>query len=175
MNKSHAHPVDEHAAITVSAAKCKGNAAGVPCFNPSRSSHVLCSRCRPARSVQNSCAPTQNSPLSHEALDRFISATFPTLPSPGTAASATVEELETVYTVQMDVPGVSKEQLDISVEADVVRVTSKADAARRIKAAWRFPLEIDTTSSAAKLENGVLSLTLGKKIPVSSVRQLSIQ
>ena len=48
-------------------------------------------------------------------------------------------------------------------------------SARSVKAAWRFPLEIDVTGSTAKLENGVLTLTLGKKIPVSKVSQLAIQ
>ena len=72
-------------------------------------------------------------------------------------------------------PGLSREQLDIGIEGDVVRITSKADATRSVKAAWRFPLEIDVTSSTAKLENGVLTLTLGKKIPVSNVSQLTIQ
>ena len=72
-------------------------------------------------------------------------------------------------------PGLSREQLDIGIEGDVVRIASKADAARSVKAAWRFPLEIDVTSSTAKLENGVLTLTLGKKIPVSNVSQLMIQ
>ena len=46
---------------------------------------------------------------------------------------------------------------------------------RKVKAAWRFPLEIDTANSSAKLENGVLTLTLGKKVPVSNVTHLDIQ
>ncbi|MDP3412203.1 MAG: Hsp20/alpha crystallin family protein, partial [Polaromonas sp.] len=70
--------------------------------------------------------------------------------------------------------GLAKEQLDIGIEGDVVRISSKADAPRSVKAAYRFPLEIDTAASAAKLENGVLTLTLAKKIPVSNVTQLAI-
>ena len=54
-------------------------------------------------------------------------------------------------------------------------VAFDADVTRSVKAAWRFPLEIDVTSSTAKLENGVLTLMLGKKIPVSKVSQLAIQ
>ena len=89
--------------------------------------------------------------------------------------SATVEDGDKAYSLQLDVPGLAKEQLEIGIEADVVRVTSKADAARTVKAAWRFPLEIDVTASAAKLENGVLTLTLAKKVPVSNVATLTIQ
>ena len=78
-------------------------------------------------------------------------------------------------TLQLDVPGLAREQLDIGIEGDVVRVSSKDDAPRKVKAAWRFPLEIDTANSSAKLENGVLTLTLGKKVPVSNVTHLDIQ
>ena len=84
------------------------------------------------------------------------------------------EDGEKAYSLQLDVPGLSRDQLDIGIEGDVVRITSKADAPRTVKAAWRFPLEIDTTASAAKLENGVLTLTLAKQVPVSKVTPLAI-
>lgn len=77
--------------------------------------------------------------------------------------------------MQLDVPGLAREQLDIGIEGDVVRIASKADAARRVKADYRFPVEIDASASTAKLENGVLTLTLGKKVPVSNMAQLPIQ
>lgn len=109
------------------------------------------------------------------ALDRFLSDTFAALDStPSPAKSAAIEDLETSYSLQLDVPGLAKEQLDIGIEGDVVRVASKEGAARSVKAAWRFPLEIDAANSSAKLENGVLSLSLGKKVPVSNVSQLTI-
>jgi HSP20 family protein len=37
-----------------------------------------------------------------------------------------------------------------------------------------LPLEIDTAASQAKLENGVLSLKLGKKLPQRNISQLAI-
>jgi HSP20 family molecular chaperone IbpA len=108
-------------------------------------------------------------------LDKFLSDTLSSLSNSGAARAPSVEDLETGYKLQLDVPGLSKEQLDIGIEGDVVRVTSKADAPRQVKAAWRFPLEVDVAASSATLENGVLTLTLGKKIPVSNVSQLVIQ
>ncbi len=108
-------------------------------------------------------------------LDKFLSDTLSSLSNSGPAQASSVEDLEAGYTLQLDVPGLSKEQLDIGIEGDVVRVTSKADAPRRVKAAWRFPLEVDVAASSATLENGVLTLTLGKKIPVSNVSQLVIR
>lgn len=78
------------------------------------------------------------------------------------------------YTLTFDVPGVTKEQLSIGIEGNVVRVESKEDAPRKYRAAYELPLDIDTGSSQAKLENGVLTLTLTKKLPVSNVAQLTI-
>ena len=126
---------------------------------------------RPTRSFSRSCAPA----MSNDALEKFLNDTFSSLSDTGASKSATVEDLENAYSLQLDVPGLAKEQLDIGIEGDVVRVSSKADAARSVKAAWRFPLEIDVANSTAKLENGVLTLTLSKQIPVSKVAQLAIQ
>lgn len=125
----------------------------------------------PARSLQRSPAPV----VSNGVLERFLNDTFPSLSGAGEARAATVENLEKAYSRQLDVPGLAKEQLDIGIKGDVVRVTSKVKAARKVKTAWRFPLEIDAASSTTKLENGMLTLSLGKKIPVSNVSQLAIQ
>lgn len=113
--------------------------------------------------------------VSKLALEKFLDDTMGSMSGTRPAPSASVEDGDKAYSLQLDVPGLTKDQLDIGIEGDVVRVTSKADAARTVKAAWRFPLEIDVASSAAKLENGVLTLTLGKKVPVSKVAQLPVQ
>ena len=126
---------------------------------------------RPTRSFSR----THASVASNGALEKFLNDTFSSLSDTVASRSASVEDLENAYSLQLDVPGLAKEQLDIGIEGDVVRVSSKADAARSVKAAWRFPLEIDAANSTAKLENGVLTLTLGKKIPVSNVAPLTIQ
>jgi HSP20 family molecular chaperone IbpA len=112
--------------------------------------------------------------INNGALDKFLDDTLGSLSGARGAQAATVEDGEKAYSLQLDVPGLAKEQLDIGIEGDVVRISSKAEAPRSVKAAYRFPLEIDTAASAAKLENGVLTLTLAKKIPVSNVTQLTI-
>lgn len=112
--------------------------------------------------------------INNGALDKFLDDTLASLSGARANPAATVEDGEKAYSLQLDVPGLAKEQLDIGIEGDVVRISSKAEAPRSVKAAWRFPLEIDTPASTAKLENGVLTLTLAKKIPVSKVTQLAI-
>ena len=63
------------------------------------------------------------------------------------------EQDDKSWTLSLDVPGLSREELSIGIEGAVVRIESKAEA---------------------KLENGVLTLKLAKKVPVSNVAQLAI-
>ena len=84
------------------------------------------------------------------------------------------EQDDKSWTLSLDVPGLSREELSIGIEGAVVRIESKAEAKRQIKAAYELPLEVDAAASEAKLENGVLTLKLAKKAPVSNVAQLAI-
>lgn len=99
---------------------------------------------RPARSFQCGPAPV----VSNGVLESFFNDTFPSLSGAGTTRAAIVENFEKAYSRQLDVPGLAKEQQDIGIEGNVVRVTSKVEATRKIKTAWRFPLEIDATRAA---------------------------
>lgn len=78
------------------------------------------------------------------------------------------------FTLTLDVPGIAKEQLTIRIEGAIVRIESKEDAPRRYRAAYEFGQEIDIAASSAKLENGVLALTLVKLVPVSTATELAI-
>lgn len=82
---------------------------------------------------------------------------------------------ETGFTITMDVPGISKEQLNISIDGTVVRIQSKEKAPRNYRAAYELPQEIDSASSEAKLDLGVLTLRLAKKVPVNTSTEISIQ
>jgi HSP20 family protein len=87
---------------------------------------------------------------------------------------ATTED-ETTYTLSLDMPGIAKDQLSISMDGAIVRIQSKEEAPRRYRAAYEFPQDIDGAASEAKLENGVLTLKLAKKVPVNTATELSIQ
>jgi HSP20 family molecular chaperone IbpA len=84
------------------------------------------------------------------------------------AARPAVQQDDTAYTVSFDVPGVSKAQLSIGIEGKVVRIESLPDAPRAYKLAYELPQDIDVSSSEAKLDNGVLTLKLAKRVPPSS-------
>jgi len=101
--------------------------------------------------------------------ERFVNDAFT-----GARQSLNVEQDEKTWTLTLDVPGLAREDLTVGLEGAVVRIESKADAKRQFKAAYELPQDIDAANSEAKLENGVLTLKLGKLVPVSNVAQLAI-
>ena len=82
---------------------------------------------------------------------------------------------QTAFHLTLDIPGIPKEQLAISIEGPVVRILSREGASRQYRAAYELPQDIDPSLSEAKLENGVLSLKLAKKVPVSQAAEITIQ
>ena len=81
---------------------------------------------------------------------------------------------EKSYTLTFDVPGIAKDQLTIGIEGSIVRIGTKEGAPRQYQSACELPQDIDVGASEAKLENGVLTLKLGKVVPVSRVTELPI-
>lgn len=86
-----------------------------------------------------------------------------------------VKEDEKAWTLSLDLPGITREDLNITVEGAVVRLETKAEAKRQYKAAYELAEEIDADATTATLENGVLTLTLAKKAPVSNARTIEIR
>ncbi len=108
-----------------------------------------------------------------------------------------VSETDAGYSVAFEVPGVTREQLKVSVEGRRVSIETvnapraaaepnadqpKVDAPRvlyRERSTARYartvslPAEVDQASSTARFENGVLTLTLAKKVPTGAT-QISI-
>lgn len=108
------------------------------------------------------------------ALQRFLLGSFANV-APAGSAGVTVTQDEKTTTLQLDVPGLSREQLSIQIEGNQVRLQSVEGAPRQVQRAWELATEIDVANSSAKLENGVLTLTLARLEPVSRAAQLSIQ
>jgi HSP20 family protein len=88
--------------------------------------------------------------------------------------NAQIEQDEKAFTLSLDIPGLAKEHLNLEIEGQSVRISSKEGAPRQVKAAYELSQEIDVAASSAKLENGVLSLHLAKVVPVSRTTQLAI-
>lgn len=86
-----------------------------------------------------------------------------------------LEQDENAWTVTLDVPGVTREDLSIDIDGPVVRIQTKAEAKRQYKAAYELPQDIDADATSARLENGVLTLSLAKKQPVSTARSIEVK
>ena len=100
-----------------------------------------------------------------------------------------VSETDTHYIVALDVPGVSRdhrpgddlrrlspydtaETTDASAK-NAPRVLYRERSSVRYARTVSLPAEVDQTASQAKFENGVLTLTLAKKVPAGAT-QLNI-
>lgn len=103
--------------------------------------------------------------------ERFINEQFYAPPQRG----VNVQQDDKAWTITLDLPGVAKHELSVGIEGAVVRIETLAEAKRQFKAAYELPQDIDVAASNASLENGVLTLTLARKAPVSYVVQLNIQ
>ncbi|HPW09418.1 MAG TPA: Hsp20/alpha crystallin family protein [Burkholderiaceae bacterium] len=107
------------------------------------------------------------------------------LPTPA-SIKIDVKENDKAYTVQAEVPGVSKEDIHVSLEGNVVTVRaevkqqdsqSKDEKSLRteryygaVSRSFQLPQDFDQGSSKAKYDNGVLTLTLPKKTGGSAQR-----
>ena len=101
-----------------------------------------------------------------------------------------VTEHDTAYVVKAEIPGVAKDDIQVSIEgnqvtigAEVKRESETKEGQRLLRAerytgsvyrGFTLPVEIDEAASNAKYENGVLELTLVKKAAVAG-RKLTIQ
>lgn len=102
--------------------------------------------------------------------ERFVNDAFFT----NTARGFDVKQDDKAWTVTLDLPGVAREDLAITIEGAIVRIETRAEAQRQFKAAYELPQDIDAAASSAKLENGVLTLTLAKPLPQSKATQLTV-
>ena len=111
----------------------------------------------------------------HTAVDRSLERFLNGARSEANQSSPQYQQDETAFQITLDVPGVAREHLAISIEGAVVRIISREGAPRQYRAAYELPQEIDTALSEAKLENGVLILKLTKKVPVNNAVEITIQ
>jgi HSP20 family protein len=122
--------------------------------------------------------------LFDESFDRCFGGDAPASRTP----SMDVSESDTAYTLKFDVPGATREQLEVTVEGRrVTLATGQAKPAEdsdkvlyRERSAARYartvvlPAEVDSASSQARFDNGVLTLTLAKKVPTGA-RKISVE
>ncbi|CAK7061916.1 hypothetical protein CUZ56_00540 [Saezia sanguinis] len=87
---------------------------------------------------------------------------------------STLTEKDGVWEVSLDIPGVSREQLSIDIDGRKVKIQTQEGAPRQYASAFVLPAEVDPAASEAKLENGVLTLKLARKVEEKTSTQLTI-
>lgn len=86
-----------------------------------------------------------------------------------------VQRTESGWTIELPVPGFKPDQIDVTVEDRVLTVSGKSER-RTFQRAFLLPEEVDADAIGAKVEHGMLALTLTlhpkaqpRKIPVNVV------
>ena len=102
------------------------------------------------------------------------------------ASDYKIEEDEKNYTIEMDMPGVKKEDLEIGIKENILSIyaerkkedkTENKEAVVVSKYEQSFNISakgIDIDNIQANLENGILTLTLPKKEEVKYERKINI-
>jgi HSP20 family protein len=97
-----------------------------------------------------------------------------------------LSETDAAYTVTLDLPGVARDDVKVSVDGRQVTLEAQAKSTQEKKDGERtvyrersevsysrsftLPVEVDEAASQAKLDNGVLTLTLAKKVAPGASR-----
>ena len=117
-------------------------------------------------------------------IDRFFGTPTAAATPATTSPALDVTESASAWTVKLDLPGVAKEDVkvaidgnQVSVQAQVRQESERSEGERIVyrertatSYARRFtlPAEVDQGQSSARLDNGVLTLTLGKRSAAAS-------
>jgi HSP20 family protein len=112
------------------------------------------------------------------------------LPTPA-QIKVDVKESGDAYTVQAEIPGVPKEDIQVAVEGNVVSLRAEVKQqdstgpdAKTLRSeryygatsrSFQLASDIDQTQAKAKYDNGVLTLTLPKKQAMSGAQRLTIE
>jgi len=132
-------------------------------------------------------AQSQPQALQPQEKKELVSKDETTVPVRYFVPTADIFETEDALTVVMEVPGVDREAIDINIENDVLKIEAKIDPAKydgmeplyteynvgHFARSFALSNKIDRQQISAKLEDGVLTLTL-KKAQEARPRKISV-
>lgn len=110
-------------------------------------------------------------------LDRFLDRS---LSNPAVAAGPreSFQESDNAWTLRLDLPGFSKADVALTVTGRTLQLTAETPPERpfggKFERQWKLGADIDPTAISARLENGVLELTLAKR-PVVVAQPTTIE
>lgn len=119
------------------------------------------------------------------AIDHLLNDRYPTEPSAEPRLPAMdVVESDTAFTLTLDMPGLTRDQVKVTVQARRVAIEAGAATAAQAPEGQRvlyrerrvphyartvtLPTEVDQATSSARFDNGVLTLVLAKRVPTGA-------
>ena len=102
-------------------------------------------------------------------IDRFLNRS---VLSPAVAAGPreSFQEADNAWTLRLDLPGFSKQDITLTVNDRTLQLAAATPAEQpfggKLERQWKLGDDVDATAISARLENGVLELTLAKRTPV---------
>lgn len=106
------------------------------------------------------------------------------------ALTVDVTEQGNAYAIHAEIPGVKKEDIQVSIDGSVVSISAERRDQKEVKdgdkvlrseryfgkvsRSFQLPQEVDESQATAKYNDGVLELLLPKKV-AAQVKRLSIQ
>jgi HSP20 family protein len=101
-----------------------------------------------------------------------------------------ITENDTAYTVEVELPGVEKDKIDVQIEGNSVSICARTEGGKELKEGERvvrrerytgtvsrffsLPHDVNENNASAQFQNGLLTLVLPKKSP-SAQKRLSIR
>ena len=85
---------------------------------------------------------------------------------------------EKEWTIEIPLPGMTKENLKVDIEDGLITIqanpTIKSKAVRSFKCSWHIDEAVDVSNITAKLENGLLLVTLPRIKPAKKTIAINI-
>jgi HSP20 family protein len=133
-------------------------------------------------------------PFSRNTLDQIVRGLFAPVRVDATEGALPIKvdvaETDSGYIVQADIPGVKKDEIQVTIEGNQVTIAAEVKRTNEVKDGERvlrnerhagsvfrsfvLPVELDEGASEARYDNGVLELKLAKKAPEAG-RKLTVQ
>jgi HSP20 family protein len=124
--------------------------------------------------------------LFDESLDRWLAPVATAQNEVARSPALDIAESDQAYTVTLDLPGVAKDDVKVSIDGRRVSIEARATKTQERKdgdriiyreraessyaRSFALPADVDQDRSSAKLDNGVLKLELTKRRPATAAQ-----
>jgi len=112
---------------------------------------------------------------SAEMLNNEIARNKPIMAKPKHEGTMSYEDRDKDIVFTIDMPGVSKKDIDINIEEHSIKVSAENGGKRKYNYSRKFKPAVDTKSAKATFTNGVLDITVKKLEAKPTGRKVAIK